>query len=60
MSSASPRGIALRQVRPRELAGLRATLHALPALRAGVPADAATLLDMLLEAMSPPEAIATC
>ena len=49
--------LALRQVRPRELAGLRATLHALPDLRVGVPRDAATLLDMLLEAMSPPPAI---
>ncbi|MEO7008490.1 MAG: DNA mismatch repair protein MutS, partial [Caldimonas sp.] len=49
--------LALRQVRPRELAGLRATLHALPALRAGVPAEAATLLDMLLEAMNPPQAV---
>ena len=42
-SSASPRRIALRQVRPRELAGLRATLQSLPALRQAVPegADAA-------------------
>ncbi len=31
--------IALRQVRPRELAGLRATLLALPALAAAVPRD---------------------
>jgi DNA mismatch repair protein MutS len=30
--------IALRQVRPRELTGLRATLQALPALRAATPA----------------------
>ena len=49
--------IALRQVRPRELAGLRATLHALPALRAQVPLGEATLLDMLGEALTPPAAI---
>jgi len=37
---------ALRQVRPRELAGLRATLQALPALRATLPSSgAAALLD---------------
>ena len=30
--------IALRQVRPRELTGLRATLQALPAIRAPPPA----------------------
>jgi DNA mismatch repair protein MutS len=46
--------IALRQVRPRELAGLRATLHALPALRAEVPVGDAMLLDMLAEALTPP------
>ena len=40
--------IALRQVRPRELTGLRATLQALPALRAATPA---LLRD---EALSPP------
>ena len=49
--------IALRQVRPRELAGLRATLHALPALREQVPLGEATLLDMLGEALTPPDAI---
>ena len=49
--------IALRQVRPRELAGLRGTLHALPALRAQVPLGEATLLDMLGEALTPPAAI---
>jgi DNA mismatch repair protein MutS len=32
--------IALRQVRPRELAGLRTTLEALPALRTALPATA--------------------
>ena len=49
--------IALRQVRPRELAGLRATLHALPALREQVPLGEATLLDTLGEALTPPTAI---
>lgn len=39
--------IALRQVRPRELAGLRETLRSLPALRATVPADANGLLATL-------------
>jgi DNA mismatch repair protein MutS len=46
--------IALRQVRPRELAGLRATLQALPSLLARVPHGATTLLDMLWEALHPP------
>ena len=45
--------IALRQVRPRELTGVRATLQALPALRQQVPAGAAVLLDLLAEALSP-------
>ncbi len=36
---------ALRQVRPRELAGLRATLQALPALRGTVPAGSALLAE---------------
>ncbi len=49
--------IALRQVRPRELAGLRSTLQALPALRAQLPSNAATLLDMLGEALTPPAVI---
>ena len=49
--------IGLRQVRPRELTGLRATLAGLPALRAQVPAGSALLLDMLLEAMHPPAPI---
>lgn len=35
--------VALRQVRPRELAGLRATLQALPALRQTVPTGSALL-----------------
>ncbi|HRP27794.1 MAG TPA: DNA mismatch repair protein MutS, partial [Burkholderiaceae bacterium] len=60
--------IALRQVRPRELAGLRSTLLALPALRACVPAsdagaagDAGAAAGLLLElalALSPPPEIA--
>ncbi len=49
--------IALRQVRPRELTGLRATLQALPALRGRLPAGAAVLLDMLAEALQPPSEI---
>ncbi len=50
--------IALRQVRPRELAGLRATLQALPMLRRLVPLGATVLLDMLAEALTPPPDIA--
>ncbi len=50
--------IALRQVRPRELTGLRTTLEQLPALRAQVPEQRAVLLDMLLAAMRPPPQIA--
>ncbi len=49
--------IALRQVRPRELAGLRATLLALPALRAAAPAGSA-LLDALHAALQPTPDIA--
>jgi DNA mismatch repair protein MutS len=49
--------IALRQVRPRELAGLRATLQALPQLLARVPHGASALLDMLWEALHPPREI---
>ena len=49
--------IALRQVRPRELAGLRATLAALPALREQVPPGAALLAD-LQQALAPDDAIA--
>ncbi len=49
--------IALRQVRPRELTGLRATLQALPTLRRQVPIGAAVLLDLLAQALSPPLAI---
>ena len=47
--------LALRQVRPRELAGLRSTLHALPALRALLPrATEAALLQEIDAALSPP------
>jgi DNA mismatch repair protein MutS len=45
--------IALRQVRPRELTGLRATLHGLPAIHALVPARSSVLLEMLAEALCP-------
>jgi DNA mismatch repair protein MutS len=49
--------IALRQVRPRELAGLRASLQALPTLRDALPDDAA-LLDALHGALQPEHSIA--
>ncbi|MBQ0944846.1 DNA mismatch repair protein MutS [Ideonella sp. 4Y16] len=49
--------IALRQVRPRELSGLRHTLATLPALRAVVPFGTA-LLDQCLADLSPEPAIA--
>jgi DNA mismatch repair protein MutS len=49
--------VALRQVRPRELAGLRATLQSLPALLKRVPHGATALLDMLWEALHPPREI---
>jgi DNA mismatch repair protein MutS len=47
--------IALRQVRPRELAGLRATLGALPALRAALPATALLLAEQARALEPPPE-----
>ncbi|NRF68433.1 DNA mismatch repair protein MutS [Aquincola sp. S2] len=52
--------LALRQVRPRELAGLRSTLQALPALSAAAPqgSDAGVLLVRLHEALSPPPELA--
>jgi DNA mismatch repair protein MutS len=50
--------VALRQVRPRELSGLRATLLSMPALRERVPANLALLLDMLSEALELPAEIA--
>jgi DNA mismatch repair protein MutS len=46
--------LALRQVRPRELAGLRATLEALPALRAALPQQPSALLARLGDALEPP------
>ncbi len=49
--------IALRQVRPRELAGLRVTLRSLPELREQVPVAQAELLDGLRAALNPPVAI---
>ena len=49
--------IALRSVRPRELAGLRATLLALPALRAAAPGGSA-LLDALRGQLQPDPGIA--
>jgi DNA mismatch repair protein MutS len=50
--------IALRQVRPRELAGLRHSLQALPALRACAP-DGSALLAELHGALRPDPAIGT-
>ncbi len=47
---------ALRQVRPRELSGLRLTLASLPALRAVAPAGS-PLLARLHEGLQPPEAL---
>jgi DNA mismatch repair protein MutS len=50
--------IALRQARPRELAGLRATLQALPQLRATLPAaHVCALLDRHAEALCPAPAV---
>ena len=49
--------IALRQVRPRELAGLRHSLQALPALRASVPGGTALLAE-LQAALHPDPAVA--
>lgn len=49
--------VALRQVRPRELAGLRDTLLGLPALRERVP-EGAPLLAQLATALQPDQAIA--
>ncbi len=48
--------LALRQVRPRELAGLRSTLHALPRLQAAVPAEG-ELLAAIHAALRPDAAI---
>ncbi|MGA1287578.1 MAG: DNA mismatch repair protein MutS, partial [Rubrivivax sp.] len=49
--------IALRQARPRELSGLRATLAALPDLLAVTPADCALLKRMLAD-LQPDRAVA--
>jgi DNA mismatch repair protein MutS len=49
--------IALRQVRPRELAGLRHTLTALPGLRASAAQDT-PLLDQIHTALQPDPAVA--
>ncbi|MES2227265.1 MAG: DNA mismatch repair protein MutS [Pseudomonadota bacterium] len=49
--------IALRQVRPRELTSLRTTLQALPTLRELVPLGEASLLDLLADALLPPDVI---
>jgi DNA mismatch repair protein MutS len=46
--------VALRQVRPRELAGLRHTLNALPQLQALVPLKQAALLDECAALLIPP------
>ncbi len=50
--------IALRQARPRELSGLRATLLALPALRLRVPTTGDTLLTSLAAALQPDPVVA--
>ena len=47
--------IALRQVRPRELVGLRATLLVLPALRDAVPGSSRLLADLARHLAPPPE-----
>jgi DNA mismatch repair protein MutS len=46
--------VALRQVRPRELAGLRHTLNTLPLLQAVLPSRQAALLDDCAAALTPP------
>ena len=52
--------IALRQVRPRELAGLRATLRRLPTLRAALPAKRSRACSTArAQALAPPTEIAT-
>lgn len=50
--------LALRQVRPRELAGLRTTLETLPALRTTLPPQAPALLLDLGEALAPSPQVA--
>ncbi|MBL8348963.1 MAG: DNA mismatch repair protein MutS [Burkholderiaceae bacterium] len=49
--------LSLRQVRPRELSGLRATLAALPLLRATLPDAGTALLDGFDAALQPPPAL---
>ena len=51
--------IALRQVRPRELAALRTTLLALPRVEAALPVARSVLLDMLAEGLQPPTEISS-
>ena len=46
--------VALRQVRPRELAGLRATLQALPALRQTLPLGSVLLNELALGLLASP------
>jgi len=46
--------LALRQIRPRELSGLRATLASLPVLRATLPDAGCALLDTFDAALQPP------
>ena len=50
--------IALRQARPRDLAGLRSTLLALPEVVAALPAAGSVLLDMLGAGLAPPPELA--
>ena len=47
--------LALRQVRPRELAGLRSTLQALPALQAVAPSGTGLLAGLHAALVPPPE-----
>ena len=50
--------LALRQIRPRELSGLRATVLALPTLRRWVPTGRCALLDTLAAGLHPPVQVA--
>ena len=49
--------LSLRQIRPRELSGLRATLASLPVLRATLPDSGSALLDTFDAALQPPPAL---
>ena len=51
--------LALRQIRPRELSGLRATLASLPVLRATLPDAGCLLLDTFDAALQPPPDLLT-